>query len=363
MKLKDVLDLKHGDIVDFVEGKVRGVFTKRPTPSQQKHGIHQQDVVLEDEEGHSLRVIIMNQVMHIPDDSKGRVFKFESVGDDRGAAGLKCDIWDNVTRVQADSRAAIMAMDKLVSREESSSKPAERREAKPLPPERESRTVGIDDHIGTLVEIIKKMDENLNTMTFAGGDDYGDLLTRLSTTVYIQAAKEGLVRQRKGSQPFVPVVVQAAAEDCRERKEPVKVCPLTTTSKLVPEKMHAARVSEEYIVNKAFAGELKSGEVKIIDELGGYNWETIFDKFQEKLVTEGHIAEDIGNVYDDLKAGYMQRTKKFSNADFCKFLMCDAQSFMDELGKDTPPEDDNLDMSAPDPTIVGMGEEGADIPF
>lgn len=342
MNFNEILLLKDKEPIDTIRGKVVGIYAKKATPGQTKAGIAPQDVVITDSDGVKIRLTIMSEGMHLPEDAKGRTFKFESTPDEKGKpSGLAKNVYGNYNTVQVH-RDAVISGDKSAPIE---SKP-QRAEGYAMPPEAEAPRGRADlgDHCHTLAEIIKMMDGELEGSELQASENYPDMLQKLATTVYIQASKEGLVKRRAQ----VPTVVVHMTEEAAPR-------PAVQEKK--PEPAPAGpRLTVDQIVKLAVQGELDAATIESCDKQGGYDWEAIYDKYEAILKKDfGFQAEHVNSVYDELKASFTRRTKRFDNTAFCKCILCDCDTFKGSIA-------DRASRPA-QPAQAAVTPETDDIPF
>lgn len=324
MNIADILKLPDKTSVDQVSGTVKGVYTKNPTANQKKAGIHPQDVVIIDDDGYSIRVVLMKEKQHIPVDSKGASITIESTAGDGGKPiGLWTDLYNNVVKLQADGACAISMKDGPAKQapSEPDTKPDKVPEAGA--PVQQTGRIGWEDHVDCLVEIVKRMDEKLQGMTFVSDTAYPDYLTRLSTTVYIQAAKDNLVRRPRAIAQAVVQMVEKAQEE--EAPQPV----------LKPK----AVLAPSDVVFLAFTGALTTKAIEELHAAGRYDWESIYDMLEQKLIADkGLTQEAINSAYDETKGYYVQRTKRFDNSEFCRVILSGVDSFIETAqSKNTKP--------------------------
>lgn len=314
MNYDDIRNLKDKQAVPSVSGKVTAIYNNNPTANQERVGIHPQDVVLEDESGDKMRMCIMNKGMHLPADAKGRTFTFECVMDEKGKpSGVYTNFYGTRKGVQI-MKDGVISGDRSTQHKQRN-EPGD--EVKQVSMETKSTRPTIGDHQAALVEILKGMEVHLADTVFAQDADY---LTRLATTVYIQICKEGLVKGRE-------VVPQAIVQMSK------------TASNMVPAQAQrpTPKVSDAYIVGKAVKGELKASEVKELHATGSYNWESLYDQFEQQLIKDGYNADTIGEVYDNLKAISSKASGKFDNAEFCRTVLSDPATFIDSLNGEVKP--------------------------
>lgn len=346
MNFKDILNLPDTAAVELVEGTVKGVYGRKQTDKQKKAGIMPQDVVLIDDSGDQIRLCILNESMHLPEDAKGRIFRFECTPNEKGKpSGIFVNEYNGNKTLQV-MRDAVISGDRA--------KPPVKQEVRqvadaPLPMEVPARRYAdIKDHVAAICEMVRLVDNEMSETEIAKSPDYSDFLVRLATTVYIQASKENLI---KPSKPVPAAIVQMTRAELPAGMLPEEAPELTN-----------ARVSTEYIVNKAIALKLEPEEVDHINGLGGYNWESIYDAFEAGLLKAGHKKEHIHAVYDSLKAQYMSRNKSFSNKEFCLVVMKSTASFLEEVNfKATEVPKEKTVYRAP-ATEVKVDEE-FEIPF
>lgn len=301
MNYNDILKLSSNDVVDSVSGKVIGVYLKEPTPAQKNKGIHVQEVVLQNDDGDKIRLRINSAGMHLdPQDARGRQFKFESAPNEKGKlSGLAANVFNGNTTIN-------VYKDAIITGDRSNGQVPPSGAYKPAQEVSLSKSVGrvdLDDHVATIVSLVKKVDEQMDgtEISETTPEVYSDFLVRLATTVYIQCCKDNLIKKR-------------------ETYEPVKLVDGRPVGKTYPS------VSE--IVDLALKGELTAEQFQKYDELGQYNWEEIYDEVEERLVKLGHDRDSIAAAFDDTKAHYIKRTKNFSSPEFLKVVLTDVPTFI-----------------------------------
>src|SRR5688572_10624342 len=114
MNFAEILELKNGVNIQKLEGKITAIYGKTPTPAQKAKGIIPQDVVLQGDDGVKVRLVIMNDDMHLPPDAVGRRFVFESTPNDKGQpSGVSKNVYGNYHTVQV-YRDAVITGDKAM---------------------------------------------------------------------------------------------------------------------------------------------------------------------------------------------------------------------------------------------------------
>lgn len=313
MNFKEILELKDKAPIQKMVGKVTAIYEKKPTDRQKSAGIHPQDVVLQDDEGTKVRACIMNEGMHLPPDAKGRRFTFECTPDEKGQpSGLFKNVFNNYHNVQV-YRDAVISGDK--------SKPEPEKD-KPAPPREVAMGTAtgradIRDHIAAMGNILRLMNDELADCGVCEGDPqtFDDMVARLATTVYIQVAKDGLIKRR---QQVAENVVQSAS---------FTVASVTDAARPETPNPIRSRFTDEHVVGKALKGALSSEEVEELNAQGGYDWEKLYDMLEARFKEEGYKAEDVGAAYDEAKASFTRRTKKFDNPAFCRVILSGVDSF------------------------------------
>lgn len=325
MNFDEILKLKDRETIDSISGKVVGVYDKEPTPAQKNKGISPQEIVLQDENGVKIRCKINSEGMHLPQDARGRYFKFEGTPNERGnLSGLSANVFNGKHTVNV-FKDAVITGDRAIP--EASPSPVARPRPKEVSMSGPVGRVDIDDHVSAICSMVRKVDAEMAgaQITEVTPEVYADFLVRLATTVYIQTCKDNLIRKREA---YVPVKLADAPK--------------------------APNIQE--IVDLAMDGKLTAEDFAKYDAEAQYNWEEIYEEVADRLKKRGHDADAIEKAYDDAKAHYTKRTKNFKTQDFCKVVLQDVGSFVEAV------ETAHETLLSPESTRA-VNNDTSDIPF
>lgn len=96
MEFSDILKLPKGTVIPEVRGRVIKVYEPyRPSPAQDRAGIHKQPIILQNDGGENLCIDILSIDQHLPFSAEGGIWVFRSVPNEQGGElhGLSVDIW------------------------------------------------------------------------------------------------------------------------------------------------------------------------------------------------------------------------------------------------------------------------------
>lgn len=293
MKISEINTLKKGNIIPSLEGRIIQIYYKPPTDAQKKANIDSQDVVVEDDDGDQVKVQIIRKSMHIPAGSQGRRILFECGEGERGPDGLSADPYQGNMKVCCSGSASIRFRDeepqKLPDKtpDKAPAKVAENTESI-------RRITNIHDHALTIVEIYNTIFDRLRR----DDCDMKDEVSRLATTVYIECARQALVKPRVEGDP-APAPMDYPTQKVDVEKE----AELEDAASPEP-----AEMTLKDVVNKQF---LEGGcdMVKMERFLKNRKipWEHVYDEMVARIVSTGIMKKYVDQAYDEFNGARLAK--------------------------------------------------------
>lgn len=320
MKFDEIKKLPHRSVVTMVEGRIKNIYTKTPSANQAKYNLHPQEIILLDDNGSDMTVVIMKKDMHLPAGCQGRVARFEAGENDKGMPdGLFIDIYNNnPAKVNCGGYGSVRLLE---------GEPQKLPDAKPS--SGSIRLVNIKDHEQTIVNLFNSIVSKLDPESMTG-----ELAAKLATTVYIECSKNGLIQPTVEGNP-VPEEIQKMAESKTPEAEAPEETNKPSLGELVAKKLAKEPVDIEKME-------------KLLKKIGK-NWQQVYDEMAHQI-SRTYPSKYVDQVYDEFNGMRLAHGSKETEEEFHKKLFSDSETFTDtvkdvytaENSKQQAVEDDDI---------------------
>ncbi len=316
MKISQILLLPNKGEVDKVVGIITAVKAPAtPTANQIPHGIHTQDIVIQDEDGQSLTAQIMSKDMHLP--PKARGCKILITASDRGT-GLSVNIYKQNVTLSVSKWAGIQVFENDLDQSGPTQfdKPSAQR-AKSDTPSNNAKsnnapTMTIEILTDSFMEIFNNVLGRLPELSPEVAVENARCIT---TTLFIEGNRQGLIRP-----PRQEVAKQAEKPESQEQRNVEPQRPKTDPKEVLSKIVHSVR-SETLDVDRASAAM----------ERNSLTWEQVYDAASAHLSTL-YGQETVDSIYDRMKASMMASgVGTMDNERFCREICQGFSTFAEEV--------------------------------
>ena len=353
MKLAPTLLLKDKEKVPFVEGRITEIFRpSKPSPAQEKHGIHPQDLVITGEDDVAVKIQLMSEGMHLSPKEKGNTIRISCTQGDRGPSGLTVNIYapegkPSQFKLIADKFASISITEAGQQKADTKAQDVKQPGVTGRTPHTKPTLL---DHANCLYDLTAFFAGRLVGKGFGVGEflkagtdgqvdslslSLCDLALRAATTVYIQASKDGLIAPM-GNEPMKAMEAAEAgvAQQAEKKADPKKIIYLITKD-VIDCKVDAQKADRAISAN-------------------GLSWETIYDRVVQCLRGLKITQEAIDMAHDEFRAIAIKTPDIGLNEEkFYRFVCGDFATFKETCEQNCEPG----------PTSQGMGDSDDEIPM